>query len=178
MLDMVAWLNRRARTMRGHPGKCVIPDDMQEIYSKMLEADGIIFGSPVYFWGVTAQAKALSDRLKAAGKRIDCVLSLEAPEQTLVNRLAGRYTCPNCNMSFNRFYRPAWVAGICDNCGAALGQRADDTENTVRQRLKEYVAKTSPVLAFFKAEAWPVRTIESVGEVEQIFQRIRLAVEV
>ncbi len=42
--------------------KCRINDDMQEIYSKLLEADGIIFGSPVYFWGVTAQAKALMDR--------------------------------------------------------------------------------------------------------------------
>ena len=42
--------------------KCKIEDDMQEIYSKLLEADGIIFGTPVYFWGVSAQAKALIDR--------------------------------------------------------------------------------------------------------------------
>ena len=42
--------------------KCRIEDDMQEIYSKLLEADGIIFGTPVYFWSVTAQAKALIDR--------------------------------------------------------------------------------------------------------------------
>jgi len=43
-------------------GKCRVNDDMQEIYSKLLEADGIVFGTPVYFWGVTAQAKALIDR--------------------------------------------------------------------------------------------------------------------
>ncbi len=43
-------------------GKCRIEDDMQGIYSKLLEADGIIFGTPVYFWSVTAQAKALIDR--------------------------------------------------------------------------------------------------------------------
>jgi len=43
-------------------GKCRVDDDMQEIYAKLLEADGIIFGTPVYFWGVTAQAKALIDR--------------------------------------------------------------------------------------------------------------------
>ena len=42
--------------------KCKIEDDMQEIYSKLLEADGIIFGTPVYFWGVSAQIKALIDR--------------------------------------------------------------------------------------------------------------------
>ena len=43
-------------------GKCHIDDDMQAIYPKLLEADGIIMGTPVYFWGVTAQAKALIDR--------------------------------------------------------------------------------------------------------------------
>ncbi len=43
-------------------GKCHIKDDMQDIYTKLLEADGIIFGSPVYFWSVSAQAKALIDR--------------------------------------------------------------------------------------------------------------------
>jgi len=43
-------------------GKCHIKDDMQYIYHKLLEADGVIFGTPVYFWNVTAQAKALIDR--------------------------------------------------------------------------------------------------------------------
>jgi multimeric flavodoxin WrbA len=43
-------------------GKCHIKDDMQPIYPKLLEADGIIFGSPVYYWSVSAQAKALIDR--------------------------------------------------------------------------------------------------------------------
>ncbi|MFQ5826703.1 MAG: flavodoxin family protein, partial [Dehalococcoidia bacterium] len=44
-------------------GECHIQDDMQEIYRKMLEADGIIFGSPVYFWSVSGQAKIILDRL-------------------------------------------------------------------------------------------------------------------
>ena len=43
-------------------GECHIKDDMQDIYTKLLEADGIIFGTPVYFWSVSAQAKALIDR--------------------------------------------------------------------------------------------------------------------
>lgn len=43
-------------------GECKVEDDMQDLYSKLLEADGIIFGSPVYYWGMTAQAKALLDR--------------------------------------------------------------------------------------------------------------------
>lgn len=43
-------------------GECHINDDMQDIYAKLLEADGIIFGTPIYFWSLTAQAKALIDR--------------------------------------------------------------------------------------------------------------------
>ena len=43
-------------------GKCHLDDDMQDIYAELLEADGIIIGTPVFFWGVSAQAKALIDR--------------------------------------------------------------------------------------------------------------------
>jgi multimeric flavodoxin WrbA len=43
-------------------GKCKIDDDMQELYGKMEAADGIIFGSPVYFHNYTAQCKAIIDR--------------------------------------------------------------------------------------------------------------------
>jgi multimeric flavodoxin WrbA len=43
-------------------GKCTIKDDMQLLYPLMNAADAIVFGSPVYFHGVTSQAKAIMDR--------------------------------------------------------------------------------------------------------------------
>jgi multimeric flavodoxin WrbA len=43
-------------------GKCKIEDDMQALYPKLIEANGIIVGTPVYYWGMTAQAKAFIDR--------------------------------------------------------------------------------------------------------------------
>ncbi|MFC2013472.1 flavodoxin family protein [Chloroflexota bacterium] len=49
-------------------GKCHIEDDMQEIYLKFLDTDGIIWGTPVYFSDVTAQAKIIIDRLYALYK--------------------------------------------------------------------------------------------------------------
>ncbi len=64
-------------------GKCKIKDDMQTLYEKMDRADGIVFGSPVYFNYVTAQAKAIIDRTfcylfshKLAGKVAAPVLAL------------------------------------------------------------------------------------------------------
>ncbi|WXG41423.1 MAG: flavodoxin family protein [Candidatus Freyarchaeum deiterrae] len=46
-------------------GSCVIKDDMQELYSMLEQADGVIIGSPVYFGNVSAQAKAVMDRTYA-----------------------------------------------------------------------------------------------------------------
>jgi multimeric flavodoxin WrbA len=46
-------------------GECRIKDDMQKIYEKLLAADGIILGSPVYFWSISGQAKPLMDRTYA-----------------------------------------------------------------------------------------------------------------
>ena len=60
-------------------GKCHINDDMQEIYSELLEADGIIFGSPVYFWQMAGQAKVLIDRS----------IALRYPNLRLANKVGG-----------------------------------------------------------------------------------------
>ena len=51
-------------------GKCRIKDDMQEIHLRLLEADGIIFGTPVYFFNAAAQAKILIDRSYALGSKL------------------------------------------------------------------------------------------------------------
>ncbi|MEM3040706.1 MAG: flavodoxin family protein [Nitrososphaerota archaeon] len=60
-------------------GNCTIEDDMKPIYQKLLQADGIIVGTPVYFWTVSAQAKLFIDRTyalrggKLAGKVCGCI---------------------------------------------------------------------------------------------------------
>jgi adenylate kinase len=123
-----------------------------------------------------AQAVALEQRMARAGVGIDAVLALQAPEEVLVERLAGRFTCLACGASFNVNSRPPQVADRCDACGGKLHQRADDSEATVRHRLHEYTAKTTPVLAHLAGQGWPVRAIDSVGPVEEIYQRICAAV--
>jgi multimeric flavodoxin WrbA len=50
-------------------GNCVIRDDMDEIYPKLLEADVVIIASPMFFYGLSAQAKALIDRCQALWAR-------------------------------------------------------------------------------------------------------------
>jgi len=60
-------------------GECRIKDDMQKVYEKILAADGIILGSPVYFWSVSGQAKTLMDRTYA----------LRYPNHKLKNKVGG-----------------------------------------------------------------------------------------
>ena len=64
-------------------GQCHIKDDMQELYDKMAAADGIIFGTPVYFWGMTSQIKAVIDRSILFG----------GGERTLDNKVCGVVAC-------------------------------------------------------------------------------------
>jgi multimeric flavodoxin WrbA len=59
--------------------KCHIEDDMQELYDKIVEADGIIFGTPIYFWSMTGQAKTVMDR----------TIALNQPGRNLTNKVAG-----------------------------------------------------------------------------------------
>ncbi len=60
-------------------GKCHINDDMQILYDRMIESDGIIYGTPIYFYGMTAQMKAVMDR----------TISLNTPERSLANKVGG-----------------------------------------------------------------------------------------
>jgi multimeric flavodoxin WrbA len=60
-------------------GECHIKDDMQELYEKITQADGIIFGTPIYYWGMTGQAKTLMDR----------TIALSKPGRNLTNKVAG-----------------------------------------------------------------------------------------
>jgi adenylate kinase len=123
------------------------------------------------------QARALEETARNKKIRVDAVLSLEAPVDVLVKRIAGRLTCTRCQRAYNAHYRAPAVTGTCDGCGGALYQRPDDDEAVVRRRLESYVAKTAPVLEFFRAELWPVRSISSVGDADAVYDQIKAAAE-
>ena len=81
-------------------GECRIKDDMHKVYKKILAADGIILGSPVYFWSVSGQAKTLMDRTYA----------LRYPHHKLKNKVggaiatAGRRGSINAISTINNFF--------------------------------------------------------------------------
>jgi adenylate kinase len=120
-----------------------------------------------------AQAQALDNALQKIGQKIDRVLLLEVPEEEIVRRLGGRWTCSNadCGSVYNLPAQPPRVEGVCDRCNAPLVQREDDKPETIRRRLRKYHQKTAPVIEYYRKSEL-VRTIEGQGNVEQVHQGI------
>lgn len=82
-------------------GACVQKDDMEEIKNKMLEADVIVLASPIYFYSMTAQLKAVIDRTysfyqELAGKEFYFIVTCGGPgmeyTETMLAALRG-FTC-------------------------------------------------------------------------------------
>jgi adenylate kinase len=156
-----------------------VPDEvvmalLQERLAQSDAATGFLLDG---FPRTVSQARALDARMGEQDQEIDAVLALEAPEELLVKRISGRLICGACGAVFNRFFRPSRQEARCDDCGAALVQRPDDTEAAARRRLAEYRTTTAPLLAFFGATRWPVHLIDSVGAPDEIYGRLRRAVE-
>jgi adenylate kinase len=96
------------------------------------------------------QAKALEEKLSEQKKGIDKAVFIEVPDEELMNRLCGRWTCKSCQAVYHEVASPPKVAGKCDKCGGELYQRPDDNEATIRERLKVYFNQTTPVLDYYK----------------------------
>ena len=81
-------------------GVCIIEDDMQMVYQNLIEADGIIIGSPVYFWSVSTLAKIFMDRTYA----------LRYPTRKLRGKVGGAIAvaahrgCSNTLSTINNFF--------------------------------------------------------------------------
>ena len=123
-----------------------------------------------------AQAEALAGILGWTQPPVDAVIVLDAPPEALVERLSGRRICESCQASHHLRSGPPKVGGTCDRCGGTLIQRMDDVEATVRFRQREYAAKTQPVIDYFNQHGWPVRMVDAIGDIDQIFGRIYAAI--
>ena len=91
------------------------------------------------------QAEAL-DQL---GVKIDCVLSLEVTDETIVERMSGRRSCPGCGATYHVKYNPSADGKTCDSCGTELTLRADDKPETVLNRLQVYHTETEPLKDYY-----------------------------
>ncbi len=105
---------------------------------------------------------------------IDGVIYLDLPDSEVRRRVLARRLCEGCGMDYNLIDSSPKVEGQCDACGGKLVLREDDTEEALAVRLREYHAKTNPVLDIFRRKEYVV-TIDARQDKVAVQQAIRAA---
>ena len=97
-----------------------------------------------------AQAEALDALLADLGFGLATVPYIKVPEDVLLARLAGRWTCRACGAMYHELFSPPQEEAVCDRCGGELYQRPDDTPETQKHRIEVYFEQTSPLINFYR----------------------------
>ncbi len=109
------------------------------------------------------------------GRCLDHVLNLVVAAEVVVSRLKDRWLCSSCGAIYNLVSAPPKRAGICDRCGAALQQRADDQPQTVRNRLAVYDRDTAPLVTYYE-RAGLLRNVDASAPAAEVYDAIRRTV--
>jgi adenylate kinase len=124
------------------------------------------------------QATWLDGRLAGESKPVVAV-SIRVDYNQLLRRITGRRNCPVCQTIYNVYVNPPKREGLCDVEGAGLVQRADDTEEVFKERMRAYEALTAPVVEHYRtlgrfAEVDGDRPIpEIAGSIVAVVERLR-----
>lgn len=114
------------------------------------------------------QAQAMEE----LGLGVDCALSIEIADETIVARMSGRRTCPQCGASFHVVSNPPKTEGICDNCGSELTIRKDDKPETVKARLETYHNETEPLKDFYSKRG-KLKTVDNQPTIQATTAEIK-----
>ena len=134
------------------------------------QGGGFIFDG---FPRTLAQADALGDLLAKVGQSLGAVIEMRVDDAALVDRITGRFTCGNCGEGYHDTAKPTKVEGVCDICGSTdLKRRADDNEESLRQRLMEYYKKTSPLIGYYYAKG-DLNVVDGLAEIDAVSAAIK-----
>ena len=131
----------------------LVPDSLVDemVAARLLQPDTargyILDGFP----RTLGQAHWLDGRLAAQIESLPVVaVSIQVNYNQLLRRITGRRNCPVCQTIYNVYMRPPQREGFCDVEGAELVQRADDTEEVFKERMRAYEALTRPVVEHYR----------------------------
>ncbi len=115
-----------------------------------------------------AQADALGDLLHEVGETLEAVVEMRVDDDSLVSRITGRSTCAGCGEVYHDVTKPVPADGKCTRCGnTEFTRRADDNEDSLRQRLMEYYKKTSPLIGYYHAKG-TLRSVDGLAAIETV----------
>jgi adenylate kinase len=135
-------------------GKLVSDDLVVAIIADRIEdadcAKGFILDG---FPRTVPQAEALDKLLTSKGIALDSVIEVQVPDERLIERITGRFTCAKCGEGYHDTFKQTRTPGVCDVCGGTeFTRRADDNAETVKSRLKAYHDQTAPLLPYYQRQ--------------------------
>ena len=152
----------------------LVPDDL--IVAMMMkeiaacgDVSGFVFDG---FPRTIGQAKELDKALVEAGKKIDVVLNLQVDDGLLEERVCGRRSCLKCGAAYHVKYMPPKVPEQCDKGCGALNQRADDTAETVMNRIKTYHAQTAPLVEYYSTQG-NVKSVDGNVAIDKVTSSLK-----
>jgi adenylate kinase len=150
-------------------GALVSDEIVNDILSARLDQDDVERGFILDGYPRTAaQAGALDALLAEKGMKLDHVIELAVDEDSLVDRITGRFSCAKCGAGYHDRYKLPKIPTLCDVCGSdRFTRRADDNEEAVRTRMAEYRAKTAPILPYYEARGL-VRRVDGMAPIAAV----------
>ena len=149
-------------------GELVTDEIVIGLIRERLEGDkkgGFIFDG---FPRTLAQADALGELLAEEGEPLEAVIEMQVDDNALVARITARSTCGSCGEVYNDHTKPIPADGKCSNCGGTeFKRRADDNEDSLKQRLMEYYKKTSPLIGYYYAKGH-LSSVDGLGEMSAV----------
>ena len=152
----------------------LVPDELViELVTPVIEDGNYILDG---FPRTLAQAEQLTGMTERLRLPLHCVVSVNVPDEVIMERMTGRVTCPHCGAMFHLVYYPPKSEGLCDGCGTGLVQREDDKARTVQNRLRVYHEMTEPIISYYRAQGILIE-VDGVGEMQDIAERLIAALE-
>lgn len=121
------------------------------------------------------QAEALEKQLSDLGRRITAALLIDVPDEELIRRLAGRRVCVKAGHNYHIEFDPPKREGVCDQDGSRLIQRDDDQPDVIRNRLRVYHEKTSPLIDYYD-EQGVMRRVDGTRPPAEVHDHIRAVI--
>ena len=118
------------------------------------------------------QAEVLESLLAEKDIKLTCGLEIQVPDEIIMERILGRYSCLKCGAGYHDKFQKPKVYGVCDVCGGTeFGRRKDDNRATVQNRLVNYRLLTYPTIPFFEKRGL-LRTVDGTGTIEAVSNKI------
>ncbi len=122
------------------------------------------------------QAEALASMLSEMHGEVRSVPYICVPEEVLIERLSGRWTCRATGHIFHEQYNPPKKPGICDIDGSELYQREDDKAETVKNRIRVYLEQTQPLIDYYTRRKL-LFEVDGKKPIEQVTKDLLLALQ-